>query len=112
MTIIRLFPVFLSALLISAHFHRAGLTAIALFSLFIPGILLVTKPWAVRIVQVFLLLGAAEWARTLYNLVQLRMEYGIPWLRLAFILVGIAFFTLASTLVFHHAQLKKRYNQC
>lgn len=109
MNIVRLLPVFLSALLIAAHFYRSGLTAVAIICLFAPGVLFIRKPWSVRIIQIFLILCAAEWFRTVVNLAQLRLEHGMPWIRLTLILGGVTLFTVASTLVFRHPQLQKRY---
>lgn len=110
MNFVRLIPVFFSFLLISAHFQRAGASIIALICLFSPFLLLITRPWSVRIVQTLLVLSAIEWVKTLVNLAQLRLEYGLPWVRLAIILGAVIFFTLFSTLVFRHRCIQKKYN--
>lgn len=110
MKIVRLLPVFISTFLIAAHFQRAGLTVVAITCLFALVLLLVTQPWSILLIQAFLILSAVEWLRTLINLVQIRLEYGMPWGRLAFILGCVAFFTAISTLIFRHPQIQKKYN--
>jgi hypothetical protein len=109
MTFIRLIPVFFSFLLIAAHFQRAGLTLLAITCLFIPGLLYFTRPWSIHIVRVFLLMAAIEWIRTLVFLVNLRLDAGLPWQRLAIIIGGVALFTVASALVFQHGEIKRKY---
>ncbi|WP_319548262.1 hypothetical protein [Desulfogranum marinum] len=61
--------------------------------------------------QVLLVLYSLEWLRTMVNLVQLRQEYGMPWVRLAIIIGGVALFTALSALVFRHPGLQKKYHQ-
>ena len=50
--------------------------------------------------QALLVLGALEWLRALYGLAAMRMAFGEPWTRLAFILGAVALFTGLSGLVF------------
>lgn len=110
MNFIRLFPVFISFLLISAHFQRGGSSLIAILCLLAPGLLYFTKPWSPRILQVLLVLAALEWVRTLVYLVQLRQELGMDWVRLAIILGCVSLWTAASTLVFQHREIRRKYN--
>lgn len=110
MNIIRLVPVFLSFLLIAAHFQRAGMTAIAIGCLAAPGMLIFTRGWSVRIVQGLLVLASLEWLRALFYLVSLRQEHGMPWTRLAIILGLVSLLTAASALVFFHRDIKRKYN--
>lgn len=111
MTILRLLPVILSALLIAAHFKRADMIVIALLCIAIPAILLTRKIWAVRVVQLFLILSALEWIRTLVYLVQLRIEHDQDWMRLAVILATVALFTACSSLVFKNSTIKKLFGR-
>lgn len=109
MNLLRLSPVILSFLLIAAHFQRAGHAFMALACLLAPGLLYVTRPWSVRILQTLLLLAAAEWLRTLLFLVQLREEHGLPWTRLAVILALVAILTGGSALLFQLRAVRRRY---
>jgi hypothetical protein len=60
-------------------------------------------------IQGALVIAAIEWIRTIYVLVSIRLEIGLPWARLAVILGAVACFTLASVLVFFSDTLKARY---
>lgn len=89
----------LSIIMLAMHFYRNGNSLALLLCLFLLPALMVRRPWMTRILQICLVLGAAEWARTTFILIHARVEAGAPFLRLALILVGIALFTLASSLI-------------
>ena len=110
MNFVRLLPVFVSFLLISAHFQRGGNSLIAILCLLAPGMLYFTRPWIPRILQVLLALSALEWVRTLVHLVQLRQELGMDWMRLAIILGSVALFTAVSSVVFRNRKIRAKYN--
>lgn len=80
----------LSAVLMAAHALRAGQGILALLALATPALLLLRRPWAVRGLQVALLVSAVEWGRTLGVLVHQRLAAGDDWLRLALILGTVA----------------------
>ncbi len=110
MNFLRLLPVLVSILLLAAHFFRAGQTVIVFV---LPGLLLllmVKKFWVPWVMQVVLLLGAAEWLRTLFFVAQMRIEYDMPWMRMAIILGTVALLTACSGLVFRGKALRKRYS--
>ena len=102
------FPVF-SSVLLAAHFSRVDLNGIVLLCLIFPLILLIGKRWALRIFQLYLLVGAGVWVQRALALRSLRIEAGEPWLRLALILGGVALFTLISALVMEKKRFKARY---
>lgn len=110
MNFLRLLPIFLSFLLIAAHFQRDGSSIIALTCLLAPTLLYFTRPWSVRILQTLLILAGMEWIQTLLSLVQWRQELGLPWIRLALILSMVVLFTLLSALIFQRKPLRKRYH--
>lgn len=110
MTFARLIPVILSALLLGAHFFRAGLTLLAVLIVLFPAVLLVKRPWVARLAQLVLVLGGIEWVRTMLVFVAARSEMGQPWTRLAVILGTVALFTIGSGLLFSlSGALRKRY---
>jgi len=109
MNALKLLPVFLSTLLMGAHFLRVGFLPLVVLVLMFPIILFFRKPWAARLVQVFLILGALEWTRTLFLLIHQRQALGLEWTRLAIILGLVAVFTGTSSLVFLSRSLKERY---
>jgi hypothetical protein len=99
----------LSALVLAAHFLRAGQAIGVAVSLALLVLLAIPRRWAARVVQAGLLLGAAEWLRTLLALVAARREAQAPYTRLAVILAAVASVTAASALVFESRRLRERY---
>ncbi|NNG17585.1 MAG: hypothetical protein HKM89_14005 [Gemmatimonadales bacterium] len=73
------------------------------------AVLFVRRPWAARLVQMALLLGALEWVRTLVRLTRDRLEAGEPLLRLVVILGAVVLLTACSTLAFETRRLRQRY---
>ncbi|GAB4479018.1 MAG: hypothetical protein OHK0044_26300 [Burkholderiaceae bacterium] len=73
----------LSCVLLAAHLYRAGQLALAAAPL--------------------------EWLRTLAVFAAQRIAAGLPYARLAAILLAVAAFTAASALVFRHGALSVRY---
>ena len=110
MNILRLLPVFISFLLLAAHFMRAGQTAVMVVLLLLLLLLLVKKYWVPWVIQMTLLLGALEWVRTIMFVAQTRMDQGMPWTRMAVILGVVALFTALSALVFRSKALRNRYS--
>ena len=110
MNFARLLPVILSFLLLAAHFFRAGQTVLAVIPLLLFVPLVFRQTWVPWLMRVVLWLGALEWVRTLYEVAQLRIEYGQPWHRMAVILGVVAAFTALSSLVFGSKGLRQRYS--
>jgi len=109
MIIIRLLPVFLSALFLGAHYSRADNNGLAVLCLMLPFLLLIRRRWVVWITQVLLLMGSLVWFDTILGYVKMRQVSGGPWLRLAIILGSVALFTAASALVFYTKGLRRHY---
>ena len=110
MNILRLLPIVLSALLLGAHYLRAGLIPMVILALLFPALLFFRRAWAARLVQIILILGALEWTRTLLILVAKRRAGGQPWTRLAIILGLVVVLTGCSALLFSFCRsLRRRY---
>lgn len=109
MTFLRLLPVVLSLLLLGAHFLRAGIMPLAAALVALAVLAPVPRPWMARLVQVALLVGGFEWISTLFMNIATRSDLGEPWMRMAFILGGVALFTFGSLLVFRSPTLRARY---
>ena len=109
MNFLRLLPVFISFLILAAHFLRAGQTAVIIFLLSLLLLLMIRKFWVPWVIQLTLLVGAVEWLRTLLSVAQIRIDSGMPWTRMAIILGAVALFTALSGLVFRNASLRARY---
>ena len=85
-----LLPVVLSALALGAHFLRAAMPGLALLCVASPLLLLLRRRWVAVVLQLFLLAGIVIWLQTAHQLVLLRLQQGLPWLRVALILGGAA----------------------
>ena len=109
MILLQLLPVALSLLVLAAHFLRAGNILMLGLVLVLLALLGVRRRWAAQAVQAALVLGAAEWVRTLLGLVASRSQDGQPVLRLCIILGIVASVTALSALVFRTARLRRWY---
>jgi hypothetical protein len=96
-----------SALLIAAHFFRSGSYVLAAIGLLFPALLFISKPVAVRVVQVLLLVCALEWLRTLASIAAERQALGMPWARMAFVLAAVASFSVASAFLLGRARRRE-----
>ncbi len=111
MNLIRLFPVILSCLLMSAHFSRADITGLAITWLILPFLLFIKRHWVARVFQMLMITASIIWIETTIRLVHMRQSMNESWTRLAIILGTVAFFSLLSALVFENKQLKDRYKK-
>lgn len=109
MNFLRLFPAILSTLVLGAHFFRSGNLIVLAIMLACLLLLAVRKPWVAWGYQALLLLGAAEWIRTLVDIMRRRQAMGEPWKRMAIILGVVAVVTATSALAFHSKALRERY---
>ena len=102
-------PIVLSLVILGAHFMRYGNSAGVIGSAVMIALLFVRRPWVARLIQVALVLGALEWVRTLYMLMQVRVAQDQPFVRMTIILGVVAAVTLGSALLFQSPTLKKYY---
>jgi hypothetical protein len=109
MTTLSLVLPVLSLLVLGAHFFRSAEYAIVALCIALVTLVFVRRWWAARALQAALFLGAAEWLRTMADLVRLRRSLALPWARLAVILGAVALLTVVSALMFETARLRERY---
>ena len=106
---VRLLPVALVLAILAAHFYRGaawipfGVT-IALFP-----VLFIRAPWAARVLQAALAIGALEWIRAAAALIAIRQSMGQPYTRLAIILGGVALATALCALIFQWRPVRERF---
>lgn len=79
--------------LLAAHAYRAGMPMISIAVVALAGLVFVRRPWAARMLQWTLALGALEWLRTLVLLSLERSATDRPYLRLVLILGIVAAIT-------------------
>jgi len=104
-----LIPVMLSFLLLAAHFLRDGNLLLVGLCLALSVLLALRKPWAARIAQGALVVGAMVWLGTTVELVRLRMAHDMDWIRMAIILGTVTAVTGGSALLFQVGRLRRRY---
>ena len=109
MLFLQLVPVILSLAVLAAHFSRQGQPMLVFLPVALMGLLAVPRLWAARLLQAVLLLGAAEWVRTIIVLARIRGENGLPVTRMAIILSAVAILTAASALVFRTRRARARF---
>jgi hypothetical protein len=104
-----LFLPVLALVLLAAHFLHAGLWPVAAVCLTCIGLVGVRRPWAARVLQFVLVIGAIEWILTAVALAHLRAAHGQPYVRMLVILGVVTAFTLLAALVFQLAPLRRRF---
>lgn len=108
-TVLLLFPVCLSLLILAAHFVRSGsliATAICVFLMF--GLFTFKAPSA-RLVQIALFMGTIEWISTAVALAAQRSAMGTDSTRMLVILLSVAAVCFLSIFVFFTRTLKERF---
>jgi ABC-type methionine transport system permease subunit len=106
---VRLLPVAIVLAILAAHFYRAQAWVPFGVTVGLAPLLFVRAPWAARVLQAALALGALEWLRTAAALVALRQSMGQPWTRLALILGAVALATAACALIFQWRPVRERF---
>ena len=109
MKVLRFIPIVLSFIILAAHFSRADLNILAIPTLLLPFILFIKKAWVARVLQIALILGAAEWIRMTLEYIDVRQELGQDWTKLAVILFSVSLFTFLSAFIFQSKPLKRLY---
>jgi hypothetical protein len=98
MNALRVTPLILSGLVLGAHFFRSGHVLGALVVVLAPLILLTRRVWAIRAIQIALVLATAEWIRTAITIGAARRAMGAPSTRMFVILAAVALFTMLSAI--------------
>jgi len=107
MVFLQLLPIMLSYLLMAAHLFRGQHYVLVAFAALMPSLLLIPRLWVARVMQLGLVISAAEWLRTMAMLMQERMALGHPYIRMALILGVVALITIASAFTFYWAAIKQ-----
>lgn len=99
----------LSLVVLGAHFLRYGNVFGVAASFALIGLLFLHRAWVARLIQAALIVGALEWAHTLYQLIQMRMAQGAPFMRMAAILGVVILITVISAFLFQTKTMKQTY---
>lgn len=96
MIVLRIIFIIISSLLLGAHFMREGNNGLLLLSLAAPLLLLLRRRWAFNALFVLLTAGAGVWVQTAATMVQVRIDGGQPWARMAVIMSLVALSAIAA----------------
>ena len=102
-------PIVSSLVVLGAHFLRYGNVVGVAGVAVLAGLLFVRRPVAARVLQVALVLGAAEWGYTLYRLAEFYAAMDLPATRMTMILGAVTLVTFFSALLFETETLRKEY---
>jgi hypothetical protein len=99
-----------AALLLGAHFMRAGNLTLVALCLAAPLLFLYRKRWSLIALQLLAYVAAANWIAVAVELVRLRQQLGLPWTVAATILGTVSLFTLLAGLLLNSRAITKRYS--
>ncbi|MCP4582217.1 MAG: 4Fe-4S binding protein [candidate division Zixibacteria bacterium] len=74
----------------------------------VPFMLVLRRKWATRLVQLFLIVGSAIWLETMYSIIQIRLTYDQPWLRLVSILGTLSAITAGSAFLLQAKSIQEK----
>ena len=98
-----------AALLLGAHFLRAGNFLILAVCLAAPLLFFYRRRWSLIALQVLAYCASATWVAVAIDLVQMREQLGQRWTAAAIILGSVALFTLISGLLLNSRRITARY---
>ena len=98
-----------AAILLGAHFLRAGDLALVALCLAAPLLFLYRRRWSLIALQVLAYGAAVTWIAVAVRLVQLRQQSGQPWTVAAIILGSVALFTVLAGLLLNSRAIRERY---
>jgi hypothetical protein len=98
-----------AALLLGAHFLRAGNLLLVALCVGSPLLFLYRSRWSLIVLQILAYCGTGIWAVTTFRLIEAREMSGLPWTVAAAILGGVALLTLLAGLLLNSRSIKERY---
>ena len=98
-----------AALLLGAHFLRAGDHALLALCLAAPLLFLWQSRWSLVLLQLMAYAAAVTWTVVAIRLIQQRQASGQPWTLAAIILGSAVLFTLLAGLLLNSRPMRQRY---
>jgi len=99
----------LAALLLGAHFLRAGNMLLVLLCIAAPFVFFYRRRLSLVLLQTLAYGAAATWLYTAWQLVQTRQSLGQNWALAAAILGAVALFSLLAGLLLNSRVMRERY---
>ena len=98
-----------AALLLGAHFLRAGNFLMVALSAAAPLLFFYRRRWSLIALQLLAYCASATWIAAAIDLVQMREQLGQRWTAAAIILGAVALYTLISGLLLNSRKITARY---
>ncbi|MHB1591611.1 MAG: hypothetical protein ACYCTW_08770 [Sulfuricella sp.] len=99
----------IAALLLGAHFLRAGNFLLVALCLAMPLLFLYKRRWSLILLQFTAYCATASWLWVALQLVEFRQQTGRSWTAAAIILGAVALFTLVAGLLMNSRCMRERY---
>jgi len=99
----------LAALLLGAHFLRAGNFLMVAVCVASPLLFLYRRRWSLIALQLLAYCASATWIAVAIDLVQMREQLGQRWTAAAIILGSVALYTLIAGLLLNSRRITARY---
>ncbi len=99
----------IAALVTGAHFMRGGEYGLMAVSLTAPFLLFKKELWAVRIMQILLLLSSLIWLESSIEFISIRKAMMMPYTRLGVIMGSVVLWMGLSALLLESKYIKERY---
>jgi len=106
---VRISLIVISALLLGAHFLRAGHLPLLAVCAASPLLFVHRRRWSLIAVQIMAYFGAGTWLATALQIIDTRERSGQPWAIAATILLAVALFTLLAGLLLNSPSMRERY---
>lgn len=106
---LRVIPLILASLMLSAHFYRHLNYPLMIVSLLAPCLLFIKRRWSLLAVQFLAILGGGVWISTIVEIARMRIAMGEDWIRMAVILGAVALFTIFAGLLLNSSKVKEDY---
>lgn len=98
-----------AALLLAAHFLRAGNLVLVALCLCAPLLFAYRKRWVLIVLQLLAYGATTTWIVAGARLVEFRLQSGQPWTLAAIILGAVALITLLAGLLLNSQSIRERY---
>jgi len=99
-----------AALLLGAHFLRAGNLVLVALCVAAPLLFFHRMRWSLIALQLLAYGAAGTWIAVAIQLVQMRQQSGQPWTIAVIILGSVALFTLLAGLLLNSRAIRERYS--
>jgi hypothetical protein len=98
-----------AAVLLGAHFLRAGNPVMVALCLAAPLLFFQRKRWSLIVLQLLAYGAAGTWIAVAIQLMQLRQQSGQPWTAAALILGSVALFSVLAGLLLNSRAMSESY---